>query len=69
MTNKGAKGNACVSFEPGETKVLLDVQGCGVVNRMWMTTQRLPFSTLIPRKTGYHQSPVLKNEQLGLMGM
>ncbi len=37
MTNKGAKGNACVPFEPGETKVLLDVQGCGVVNRMWMT--------------------------------
>ncbi|MFC1694043.1 glycoside hydrolase family 172 protein [Candidatus Latescibacterota bacterium] len=37
MTNRGAKGNACENFEPGETKVLLDAKGSGVVNRMWFT--------------------------------
>ncbi|MBN1290489.1 MAG: DUF2961 domain-containing protein [Candidatus Latescibacteria bacterium] len=37
LENKGAKGHAFDSIKPGETKVLLDVHGSGVVNRMWMT--------------------------------
>jgi len=36
-TNKGAKGHACDFIKPGETKVLFDVQGCGIIHRIWMT--------------------------------
>ena len=35
--NQGAKGHAFDSIKPGETKVLLDVAGSGVVRRMWIT--------------------------------
>jgi len=37
MENKGAKGHPSDSIDVGQTKVLLDVKGCGVINRMWMT--------------------------------
>jgi len=41
--NQGAKGHAFDSVAPGETKVLLDVQGCGTVHRIWLTLrQRQP---------------------------
>lgn len=36
-TNRGAKGYPYHVMQPGETVVLLDVQGAGVVNRIWMT--------------------------------
>jgi len=35
--NQGAKGHAFDSLKPGETKVLMDVAGCGVIRRMWFT--------------------------------
>jgi hypothetical protein len=35
--NQGAKGHAFDSIEPGEIKTLLDVEGSGVVRRMWIT--------------------------------
>jgi len=35
--NQGAKGHAFDSIKPGETKMLLDVEGGGVVRRMWIT--------------------------------
>ena len=37
MTNKGGKGSAFYKIKPGETKVLFDVSGAGVINRIWMT--------------------------------
>lgn len=37
MTNKGAKGNAFYIVQPGETKVLMDVAGSGIIQRMWMS--------------------------------
>ncbi|TKG95231.1 DUF2961 domain-containing protein [Puteibacter caeruleilacunae] len=37
LTNKGAKGNAFYIVQPGETKVLMDVKGSGIVQRMWMS--------------------------------
>lgn len=35
--NRGAKGHAFDSVAPGETKVLLDVSGSGIVHRIWLT--------------------------------
>ena len=35
--NNGAKGHPSNGIEPGETKVLLNVQGQGIVNRIWAT--------------------------------
>ena len=37
QTNHGAKGNAAEPLAAGESKVLLDVTGSGVVTRMWFT--------------------------------
>lgn len=37
VSNAGAKGNAFYIIAPGEKKVLFDVQGPGVVRRMWMS--------------------------------
>jgi len=37
MENNGAKGHPADALEPGETKILLDVKGTGVINRIWMT--------------------------------
>ena len=35
--NKKAKGHPSENIAPGETKVLLDVKGSGIIQRMWMT--------------------------------
>jgi len=35
--NDGAKGHAFDSMQPGESKVLLDVTGSGMITRMWFT--------------------------------
>ncbi len=35
--NRGAKGHPAEGIEPGETKVLLNVTGAGIVNRIWLT--------------------------------
>jgi len=37
--NKGAKGHAFDYLKAGKTKVLLDVKGPGIINRMWFTIQ------------------------------
>lgn len=36
ITNKGAKGNAFFIVAPGEKKVLFNVRGAGIINRIWM---------------------------------
>lgn len=38
--NGGAKGHAFERWEPGETKVLMDQEGPGVIHRIWMTLSR-----------------------------
>ena len=35
--NKKAKGHPSENIAPGETKVLLNVKGTGIIQRMWMT--------------------------------
>ena len=35
--NNGAKGHPCDSLAAGATKVLLDIKGPGIINRMWIT--------------------------------
>jgi Protein of unknown function (DUF2961) len=42
MTNKGVKGNAFEWIQPGESKTLLDVEGQGTVQRIWMTINQNP---------------------------
>ena len=37
--NKGAKGHPYDHLKAGESKVLMDVQGSGVITRMWFTIQ------------------------------
>jgi Protein of unknown function (DUF2961) len=37
LTNDGAKGNAFYIIAPGEKKVLLDIKGAGIINRMWLS--------------------------------
>ena len=37
LTNKGAKGNAFYIVQPGETQNLLDIEGAGIIQRMWMS--------------------------------
>jgi len=37
ISNKGAKGNAFYIVQPGETKVLMNVKGAGIIQRMWMS--------------------------------
>jgi hypothetical protein len=37
VLNRGAKGHPSDSIEAGETKVLLDVNGPGVIRRVWLT--------------------------------
>ncbi|HRX10199.1 MAG TPA: DUF2961 domain-containing protein [Draconibacterium sp.] len=36
-TNKGAKGNAFFIVQPGETKILMDVKGQGIIQRIWVS--------------------------------
>jgi len=41
--NRGAKGHPAEDMAPGETKVLLDFTGAGIVNRIWITvSERSP---------------------------
>jgi Protein of unknown function (DUF2961) len=37
MENRGAKGHAFERLKAGERKVLFDVHGCGIINRIWFT--------------------------------
>ncbi|CAN5463642.1 DUF2961 domain-containing protein [soil metagenome] len=37
MENNGAKGHPSDAIEPGETKVLLNTTGSGIINRIWIT--------------------------------
>ncbi|HEY5584763.1 MAG TPA: glycoside hydrolase family 172 protein [Ruminiclostridium sp.] len=37
IDNNGIKGHAFENFISGETKTLLDIEGSGIVNRIWMT--------------------------------
>ena len=37
MTNKGAKGNAFFIIQPGESKVLMDIKGKGIIQRIWVS--------------------------------
>ena len=37
MENNGAKGHACDSITAGATKTLLNIEGPGVINRIWIT--------------------------------
>jgi len=41
-TNKTAKGNAFETIKQGETKNLLDVNGQGIIQRIWLTVNRSP---------------------------
>jgi len=41
-TNKTAKGNAFETIKEGETKTLLDVNGQGIIQRIWLTVNRSP---------------------------
>ncbi len=41
--NRGAKGSAFIRVKPGEEATLMDVEGSGVIHRMWLTiSQRSP---------------------------
>ena len=45
MENKGAKGHAAEWIKAGERKVMMDYNGAGVINRIWMTIiERSPAS-------------------------
>ena len=37
LENQGAKGDPAQEIKPGESKVLMDIKGCGVIRRIWMT--------------------------------
>jgi hypothetical protein len=41
-TNKTAKGNAFETLKEGETKTLLDINGQGIIQRIWLTVNRSP---------------------------
>ncbi|MCW3117507.1 MAG: hypothetical protein JWM28_1589 [Chitinophagaceae bacterium] len=41
-TNKTAKGNAFEWMQPGETKTLLNIQGEGTIQRIWLTIDQNP---------------------------
>lgn len=41
-TNKTAKGNAFETIKGGETKTLIDVDGQGIIQRIWLTVNRSP---------------------------
>ncbi len=37
LTNKGAKGTAFYIVQPGETQSLMEIEGAGIIERMWMS--------------------------------
>jgi hypothetical protein len=41
-TNKGAKGNAFEELYPGNSKELLNIQGKGIIQRIWLTVNQSP---------------------------
>lgn len=41
-TNKTAKGNAFETISPGETKSLLNINGEGIIQRIWLTIDQNP---------------------------
>src|SRR4030095_8169918 len=41
-TNKTAKGRAFEVIKPGETKTLLNVNGEGIIQRIWLTINQSP---------------------------
>ena len=38
-TNKSAKGNAFEPLKSGQSKILLDLEGPGIIQRMWVTVR------------------------------
>lgn len=40
QANRGAKGHAFELMEPGSSKELLNIDGAGVINRIWLTVSR-----------------------------
>jgi len=46
MTNKGAKGHPFEPLEAGEEKILMDIEGSGIITRMWFTVNDLTTPTL-----------------------
>lgn len=46
MENKGAKGHPFEGMEAGESKVLLDIKGSGMITRMWFTVNDRSTETL-----------------------
>ena len=37
LSNKGAKGNAFYIVQPGESRNLMEIEGAGIIQRMWMS--------------------------------
>ncbi len=37
MENKGGKGHPCDTLHAGGSKILADIQGAGIINRIWIT--------------------------------
>ncbi len=37
LTNRGAKGNAFFIIPPGEKKIIFNIKGAGIINRMWLS--------------------------------
>jgi hypothetical protein len=46
LSNRGAKGHPYEPIEPGESKTLLDVQGSGMITRIWFTVNDRSTETL-----------------------
>jgi hypothetical protein len=46
LENKGGKGHAFERLKAGETKTLLDIEGMGIVRRMWITIMQKDPRTL-----------------------
>jgi hypothetical protein len=42
QTNKGAKGNAFEWLYPGASKELLNIEGSGIIQRIWLTVNQSP---------------------------
>ena len=44
--NKSAKGHAFERFNPGDSKTLMDIKGCGIINHIWITISNREPKTL-----------------------
>ena len=47
-TNNTAKGNAFELVKPGESKILLNIDGPGMIQRMWLTVNQNPSNAQEP---------------------